>query len=401
MSNRARLRICIISYGSISTSEGGLYTNPAITAVLNHLATQHDVRYVAVGADKKASTYDSGRPIYSVRISEAVNAVPLQSRDGLGKLAVVSRIAGNSATIARAVWHTDFALIYLPSYTNLIACLLSILFRRKFALYVGSHWQTLYRAYQGGSASSLILEKIYGLVIDHIYDRAGFTLVTGNRIYKEISRAGRHVFQAVPSVSFRAYDDTGEKKATFSEDGPINLLFVGPVNSIKGVVYLVRALKILKERELEVHLHIIGALHRSYKEELNREIERGRLSDLITFYGYIAKKTLLAEVYAKADIFVLPSVVEGFPRVIYEAMMSKLPVISSDLPSIRGNIDDPDCVYFVPPKDPEAIANAVQELGCNGDLRRKMVQTGLEFVRTKVPKREHYEQVADLISRYG
>jgi glycosyltransferase involved in cell wall biosynthesis len=181
----------------------------------------------------------------------------------------------------------------------------------------------------------------------------------------------------------------------------MNLLFVGPVNPIKGVIYLVRALRILRERGSKVHLHVIGAPDRSYKKELDREIERGRLDELVTFHGYISDKTLLAERFSSADIFVLPSLVEGFPRVIYEAMISKLPVISSDLPSIRGNLEGWDCVYFVPPRDQEAIASAILDVVRNADLRKRMVQNGLQFVRTKVPQKEHFEQVAELIQKYA
>jgi glycosyltransferase involved in cell wall biosynthesis len=81
--------------------------------------------------------------------------------------------------------------------------------------------------------------------------------------------------------------------------------------------------------------------------------------------------------------------------------MSGLPVISTDLPSIRGNLDDPEIIFFVPQKDPEAIAKALLELVKNPSKRKKMIDKGYDFVKKKLSEKKHYEQVEELINQYA
>ncbi len=77
------------------------------------------------------------------------------------------------------------------------------------------------------------------------------------------------------------------------------------------------------------------------------------------------------------DIFVLPSTLEGFGIVLLEAMAAGVPVVASDVDGIKEVILNGENGILVPPKNPEAIANAIFQLIENPQLVKGLVSNGL------------------------
>ena len=78
------------------------------------------------------------------------------------------------------------------------------------------------------------------------------------------------------------------------------------------------------------------------------------------FKGRINDKRELASIYKNSDAFILPSLSEGLPTVILEAIYFGLPVISTDIGGIKEHFDD--CVYLVPPNNSIKLAEAMINL---------------------------------------
>ena len=98
------------------------------------------------------------------------------------------------------------------------------------------------------------------------------------------------------------------------------------------------------------------------KEELEAIARRLGVDDHVTFAGLVANDTI-AQYYAAADVFVLPSILESFAMVAVEALACGTPVVSSDTPGgieLKG-LFGPD-VVVVPRKEPRALAGAVNDL---------------------------------------
>jgi glycosyltransferase involved in cell wall biosynthesis len=76
------------------------------------------------------------------------------------------------------------------------------------------------------------------------------------------------------------------------------------------------------------------------------------------------------------DVFVLPSRHEGLPLAVVEAMLAALPVIASDVGSVREAVVDGETGFLVPPEDPPALAQAILRLAEDGDLRRRLGEVG-------------------------
>jgi glycosyltransferase involved in cell wall biosynthesis len=79
---------------------------------------------------------------------------------------------------------------------------------------------------------------------------------------------------------------------------------------------------------------------------------------------------------ASFDVFVLPSRYEGFPLAVVEAMMAGLPVVASDVGSVREAVRDGATGLLVPPNDPGALAAAVGRLLADPGRAREMGRAG-------------------------
>jgi glycosyltransferase involved in cell wall biosynthesis len=113
------------------------------------------------------------------------------------------------------------------------------------------------------------------------------------------------------------------------------ILFAGSLLPRKGVDCLIRAMKYVKTRSLLLVVggELIG--HGGYKQTLERVVEENGLENEVLFVGPLGREEL-AHAYLTADLFVLPSLAEGLPLVVLEAMAYGKCVIATDIP---GNAD--------------------------------------------------------------
>jgi glycosyltransferase involved in cell wall biosynthesis len=80
-----------------------------------------------------------------------------------------------------------------------------------------------------------------------------------------------------------------------------------------------------------------------------------------------------------ADIFLLLSTAEGFPRVVNEALLHSLPVIVTPVGGIPDELVDGEQVLFVPTRSPKATAEAIVRLANDAQLRKRMIRQGYSW----------------------
>lgn len=129
---------------------------------------------------------------------------------------------------------------------------------------------------------------------------------------------------------------------------------IGRLVPVKGHRFLIAAVKQLKNAYPALQVVIIGGGR--LEKELQNQIDEADLGDVVRLVGW--KDDALQ--YVKAfDVFVLPSLSEGMPISLLEAMSGGLPVMGSDIPSIRSVIETVG--KLVAPEQPEALAKAMSE----------------------------------------
>jgi len=149
-----------------------------------------------------------------------------------------------------------------------------------------------------------------------------------------------------------------------------NLLFVGRLEKIKGVEFLIQAITFIIKVFPQTTLTIIGDGRN--KTDLFNLTKKLQLEKYIQFRGWVEHKDLNT-FYEKADIVVIPSVVpENFPTVCNEAMSAGRPVIGTNVGGIPEIIDDGVNGYLVEPENPEQIAENVIKLFSEEKLLKEL-----------------------------
>lgn len=164
----------------------------------------------------------------------------------------------------------------------------------------------------------------------------------------------------------------------------VELLFTGRIDPLKGLFELVEAVNVLRQEEVNVRLNIVGWEYKEGKpveERLRGKIEYMGIADYVIFHGRKPVGPELNKMYRMADIYVLPSHEEGFPRTIWEAMANGLPVITTDVGGIPAYLTHEENVYMIKPKDAALIAGAIKILITNQDLRQRLIKNGQDLAR--------------------
>jgi glycosyltransferase involved in cell wall biosynthesis len=146
---------------------------------------------------------------------------------------------------------------------------------------------------------------------------------------------------------------------------PPVFICVGMICLRKGHQYLFRAFEIVKRSVPDAQLICVG----EYRSDFRRE--RVKWGGKFRHYEHLSHQEL-APLLARSTAFVLPSVEEGFARVLTEAMAAGLPIIASYESGATTLVQDGVEGFIVPPRDPQRLAEAMVRIAIDRDLNRKM-----------------------------
>jgi len=153
------------------------------------------------------------------------------------------------------------------------------------------------------------------------------------------------------------------------------ILFLSHLIESKGVFMLVEALNIIKERGLSFHCTMIGGEGDVTEDQMRKKIEKSGLIGYIDVAGkkYGEEKQ---KAFRRADIFVHPTFNDCLPLVLLEAMQNSLPIVSTPEGAISDVIEDGISGFLVPQRDAPALAEKLEVLIKEPDLRHKMGSAG-------------------------
>ena len=161
----------------------------------------------------------------------------------------------------------------------------------------------------------------------------------------------------------------------------------------KGYEYLIDALAEVRKEIPDIHCLVIGEGDDAYRESLLRRVETLRLTSALTFAGF--QKDVLPYI-AGLDLFVLPSLMEGFGIALIEAMSMGKPVIATAVGGIPEVIEDGISGMLVPPSDSSALAQMILHLLKNPELRERLGSAAQARVREKFSAQRMIAQFQDL-----
>jgi glycosyltransferase involved in cell wall biosynthesis len=172
---------------------------------------------------------------------------------------------------------------------------------------------------------------------------------------------------------------TAEQALAKRWDSDIRLLTVGRLDPEKNPLLLPEIVARLRDRDRRWRLTIAG--EGPMRPALERRIAELGVGDAVDVRGYVPNGPALWELYRGSHAFVHVSFTEGLPQTLFEALAAGLPIVATDVGGVRGGLDGGRAGLLVPPADAAAVAAALSRLTENEELRRTLVEHGLEHVR--------------------
>jgi glycosyltransferase involved in cell wall biosynthesis len=275
----------------------------------------------------------------------------------------VERIAGGlrgRVDAARTARQADVALVFMPA---LRTALLALLLGRRAVVYWGNAWSLIpgTRPWRG------VLEAV-------VARRAGHVIVHGRALEHHFARVAQRVEQCVPLVPREVGERLGEDAPEEKVSGPLRALFVGSILERKGLPELLAALRELPQ----IECRIVGprtdlALARRIDDEAARHPG-------LTTSEYLGWHDL-RELYRWAHVLVLPSHVEGFPRVAYEATAFGAALVLTPVGGIPERLRDGHDALLVPVGDGRALLDALRGLAEDPAATRRLAANARRTLR--------------------
>jgi glycosyltransferase involved in cell wall biosynthesis len=206
--------------------------------------------------------------------------------------------------------------------------------------------------------------------------RRNYSFTSGNAIYERFRQITPNIEPLVTSSLLN--EDYYLRKDCCTAD-ELRLLYVGRLKAGKGLEYLIQAVNILRSSGSNPKLDIVGEGDQiASLSQLAREL---KVSDGVHFHGFVVMGPALNQYYNSADVFIYPSLSEGSPKSVLEALGHSLPVIATPVGNVPEMLDNGQRGILVPLRDPQAIAQAVIRLVEDSAHRRVCIQEGYAFAK--------------------
>jgi len=259
------------------------------------------------------------------------------------------------------------------SFVSFICCLYSIIYKKSIIL-------TCHGQLRFGSPLIDLFEKAYSKTIGKfIFNSAKRIVVLSEDDFKYVCNLG--VNKNKISILPNAIDIDYLKKINenIAANSKLNnkfndekiILYVGRIIPRKGIEYLIKSIPNVVNQSKDAIFVLIG--EGDYKKEAQELCYELGISDKVLFLSNLSEE-MLFEYYKRADIFILPSLSEGLPTTILEAMYFNTPVITTNIPGVRNHFKD--IAILVPPKNEEEIAKNINKLLYNESLKNSMIKKG-------------------------
>tara|TARA_B100001059_G_scaffold42796_1_gene34593 strand:+ start:15966 stop:17135 length:1170 start_codon:yes stop_codon:yes gene_type:complete len=164
----------------------------------------------------------------------------------------------------------------------------------------------------------------------------------------------------------------------------IQLLYTGRLDMAKGFSELLSACKLLSDDNLDFVLNIVGwedNILTPVENYIKSRSEALGIKDKIVLHGKKEAGPELNKMYKMADIYVLPSYHEGFPRTIWEAMANCLPVISTNVGSIPFFLNNDEHAILIESKQTIELYEAIIRMLNNNKLRRLLIKNAFNYAQ--------------------
>jgi glycosyltransferase involved in cell wall biosynthesis len=214
-----------------------------------------------------------------------------------------------------------------------------------------------------------------------LLDRANARLILQNPADVAAMRAGTVAPKRITLIRGSGVDTKAFSPGPEPE-APLVAVMVSRMLWDKGVGELVEAARLLRERKAPVDVVLVGPPD----PENPASISEGQLRDWqasgdVAWWG---ERSDIAQIWAKSHIAVLPSHREGLPKSLLEAAACGRPLVAADVSGCREVVRPGETGILVLPHDPKSLADALERLATDPELRRRMGSAARELVKREL-----------------
>lgn len=380
-SDGKRQGVLVIGGAVVEADLGGhLFAKAGTAEYLNGLAaTFGTVHFFALAVKKKA-------PIYSSRLGDHIVFYPLTHVNNLG-IKRLRPLVHDLRRICRVGRQTKAAVEFFPSAGGVIGSTLLRAVSTRYGLYFGTDPFLPLRATPTlADAHRQLMKRLASRVASSVAD---FVLMRDPRHFRNLEsrlRGRAHLSAPIsavpPPTAIRIDRCQGEE---------VTLLYVGMFSQRKGILDLFHVVEILsQDRQRRYRLSLVGSPEmlgpdRYTVTQLQEMCCNLGIEHLVEFRGYLDDMSVLQAAYESADIFVLASRREGFPRVIEEALLYGVPVVAFKIASLAEVLRDGAHAMLVTSGDLCEFAHAVRRVAEDSTLRESLIRSGRNFAEARFP----------------
>src|SRR5215203_3024672 len=172
-----------------------------------------------------------------------------------------------------------------------------------------------------------------------------------------------------PSVLPLISHESGNGTSSNGHTGSVSFGFAARLEHLKGPLQLVEGFRLAHQTQTNIELKIAG--EGSQRQDVVGALRKAGLEQKCEFVGVYNTLTERARFMQSVDVFVLPSLTEGTPNAIIEAMAHRKPIIATAVGGIPDLVDE-NVGILVSPGDLKALGDAIATLASDAELRSKM-----------------------------
>lgn len=361
-----------VFYGmTFQKREGEYFCNGAFGRFIDELAKHNDSVLLCVPVTNK-NLSNKGYKLNSKNI----NVVELPFYEGIigsiGKGKEIMKIIKENIT------NWDNIYLRIPTPFSFYVYHLGKKYNKKFILHIVGDTKevvTTGEKYKGvlkffAKVTAAYLERITRYLVKNMP-----TLVNGGDLFQKYNQYG-----TVKAIT----TSTIYKKEIFYKDISLRnksrnkILSVGVLRHEKGISDLLKAINNIDFLHEGFELTIVG--DGPEREKLQKYIEDNKLEEYVTFKGFVPLGEELLNIYKHHDIFIMPSISEGTPRVLTEAMANGLAIIATEVGGIPSIINSKyNNGILIPPNNPFKIKEAIEKYLLDDDYYYNSIKNGYLF----------------------
>jgi glycosyltransferase involved in cell wall biosynthesis len=224
-----------------------------------------------------------------------------------------------------------------------------------------------------------LLVKQYSRWVDRSFKNSlasQLVIANSREIYDSLRPLTKHIHE-VKTTTLSSSDFYRRCDTCIGET--VRLLYSGRIVMDKGLGEIVQAVQKLLAAGFSIEAHFAGWEDKDHNPVTAELLQLGRslgVQDRLYFHGRKTVGPELNKIYRMADIYVIPSYYEGFPRTIWEAMANSLPVVAASVGSIPKFLKNREEALLVEPRSVSSLVAGIQTIISDSGVRQKLIRSG-------------------------